>query len=282
MKRTFVIAEIGINHNGDMSLAKKMIDIAAIAGANAVKFQKRTVNLIYDPATLSSKRPSPWGETYQQQKDGLEFTLEDYKEIDAYCRSCNIEWFVSCWDLESQKIMRQFDLKYNKVASPMLTVLPLLEEIASEKKHTFISTGMSTMEEIQTAVDIFRRHNCSFELMHCVSAYPLENKDANLNMITTLRDKFNCDVGYSGHEKGLQISLASVALGATSLERHLTLDRTMYGSDQSASLEPKGFTKLTRDVRVIDSAMGDGIKKINETEFSARKKLSKPHWYQKG
>ena len=280
MKKTFVIAEIGINHNGSMEIVKQMIDIAKSSDADAVKFQKRKVDMVYDPITLRTERPSPWGRSYKEQKEGLELTVDQYYEIDEYCKTKGIEWFVSCWDPESQKTMRQFDLKYNKVASPMLTVLPLLEEIASEKKHTFISTGMSTLEEVTTAVNIFRKHGCSFELMHCVSAYPLENSDANLSMIKVLRDKFSCDVGYSGHERGLQVSLAAVALGATSLERHLTLDRTMYGSDQSASLEPDGFKKLVRDVRIIDVAIGNGVKTISDVEMSSREKLSRPYWYE--
>jgi len=277
--KTFIIAEIGINHNGEMDTAEKMIKTSAGLGANAVKFQKRSIDLVYPPEVLNSDRPSPWGSSYREQKEGLEFTKEDYDNIDKLCKYYNIHWFASAWDIPSQKFMRQYDLKYNKIASPMLTVLPLLEEVATEGKYTFISTGMSTMEEVQAAVNIFKKHDCPFELMHCVSSYPLKNSDANLRMIQTLRERFGCNVGYSGHEKGVQVSLAAVAMGATSIERHLTLDRTMYGSDQSASLEPVGFGKMVRDIRVIEEAMGDGVKKINAAELSARKKLASPYWY---
>ena len=281
MKRTFVIAEAGINHNGDIDLAKKLIDTAVIAGCDAVKFQKRDIHEVYDPDTLAKTRESPWGDTYLQQKEGLEFSEEQFKYIDSYCKDSGIEWFVSCWDLNSQKFMRKFDLRYNKVASPMLTVTPLLESIASEGKYTFISTGMSTLEEIDTAVQIFNDAECPFELMHCVSAYPLDNSTANLNMINTLRRRYAKNVGYSGHEKGLQISLAAVAMGATSVERHITLDRAMYGSDQAVSIEPDGLIRLVRDIRIIDAAMGNGEKILNDYEQVHREKLATPYWVTK-
>ncbi len=281
MKRTFVIAEAGINHNGSLELAKKLIDTAVIAGCDAVKFQKRDIHEVYDPDTLAKTRESPFGTTYLQQKEGLEFSAEEFNYIDDYCKKNGIEWFVSCWDINSQKFMRQYNLKYNKVASPMLTVTPLLKEIAEEGKHTFISTGMSTLDEIDTAVQIFTDAGCPFELMHCVSAYPLDNSTANLNMINTLRDRYNVNVGYSGHEKGLQISLAAVAMGATSVERHITLDRAMYGSDQAASIEPDGLIRLVRDIRIIDGAMGTGEKILNDFEQVHREKLATPYWVTK-
>ena len=199
---TFIIAEIGINHNGDLDIAKKLIDNAALAGCDAVKFQKRTVEDVYSPEELDVHRESPWGTTNRQQKNGLEFSLEDYQEIDRYCKEKKIEWFASAWDLKSQEFLGQFDLKYNKVASAMLTVTPLVEAIAKQGRYTFISTGMSTIEEIESVVKIFRKYNCPFELMHCVSTYPMKDENANLTMMQTLREKFSCKVGYSGHEEG--------------------------------------------------------------------------------
>jgi len=269
----FIIAEIGINHNGDLGIAKELIKVAKDAGCDAVKFQKRTIELVYTKEFLDSPRESPWGKTQRDQKMALEFGYEEYKEIDRYCKELGIEWFASAWDLESQKFLRQFDLKYNKIASPMLTYEPLLRMVAEEKKHTFISTGMSTLEEIDRAVEIFREAGCPFELMHCVSTYPMEDEDANLRCIITLRERYKCNVGYSGHEVGLAVSYAAAALGITSLERHITLDRAMYGSDQAASLEPAGLRMLVGAVRKIEKAMGDGIKKVNAKEVPISKKL---------
>lgn len=261
-----VIGEIGINHNGDITICKKLIDFAKDAGADYVKFQKRDITQVYTQEFLDSPRESPWGTTQRDQKLGLEFGAEQYQEIEDYCKSINIEWFASAWDINSQKFLRQFNTKYNKVASAMIVHTELLKEIASEGKHTFISTGMTTYDDIQTAVDIFRKADCSFELMHTVSTYPMKDEDANLNMIKTLRKKFKCNVGYSGHEVGLAVSYAAAALGATSIERHITLDRSMYGSDQSASVEPSGFRQLVGAIRKIELAMGDGIKKTIEAE----------------
>jgi len=269
----FVIAEIGINHNGDMQITKDLIDVAASAGADAVKFQKRTLELVYTKELLDAPRESPWGTTQREQKEGLEFNAEQYWEIDAYCKEKGIEWFASAWDIPSQKFLRQFNCNYNKVASAMMIYDDLLKEIASEGLHTFISTGMTTYEEIQHAVDIFKDANCPFELMHTVSTYPMKDEDANLNMIKTLRDKYGCNVGYSGHEVGLAVSYAAAALGITSLERHITLDRSMYGSDQSASVEPAGFINLVGAVRKIEKAMGDGVKRIIDAELPIAKKL---------
>ena len=269
----FITAEIGINHNGDVEIAKQLIDVAKDVGADAVKFQKRTTNLVYSKKLLDSPRESPWGTTQRAQKEGLEFGLDEYKEIDAYCKEKEIEWFASAWDLESQKFLRQFDLKYNKVASAMIVYEDLLNEIASEKKHTFISTGMTTFKEIDRALDIFRKADCPFELMHCVSTYPMDDEDANLNRIKTLRDHYQCNVGYSGHEVGLAVSYAAAALGITSLERHITLDRAMYGSDQAASVEPVGFRQLVGAVRKIEQAMGNGKIDINQKEIPIANKL---------
>jgi N-acetylneuraminate synthase len=262
----FIVAEIGINHNGDMSICKELIDVAVDSGCDAVKFQKRDLDKVYTQEFLDSPRESQWGTTQREQKSGLEFSKEQYDEIDQYCKEKNIEWFASAWDLNSQKFLQQFDCKYNKIASAMIVYEDLLKMVAKEGKHTFISTGMTTYDDIQKAVDIFRAANCSFELMHTVSTYPMKTEDANLNMIKTLREKFKCDVGYSGHEPGLAVSYGAAALEISSLERHITLDRSMYGSDQSASVEPSGFRQLVGAVRKIDLAMGDGVKRIYEAE----------------
>ena len=251
-----------------------MIDVAADAGADAVKFQKRTIDLVYSKEMLDSPRESPWGTTQRAQKEGLEFGLDEFKEIDAYCNQKGIEWFASAWDLETQKFLRQFNLKHNKIASAMIVYEDLLKDVASEGKHTFISTGMSTLADIDKAVEIFRAANCPFELMHCISTYPMNDMDANLNCIKSLREHYQCDVGYSGHEVGLAISYAAAALGITSLERHITLSRSMYGSDQAASVEPAGFRQLVGAVRKIEKAMGDGkIGVVHEKEVAIAKKL---------
>ncbi len=269
----FFIAEIGINHNGDINIAKELIKLAKDACCDAVKFQKRTIDIVYTKELLDSPRESPWGNTQRDQKKGLEFGLKEYREIDRYCRELGIEWFASAWDLESQKFLRQFNLKYNKVASAMIVYDELLKEIASEKKHTFISTGMSTIEQIDYAIDIFRKAGCPFELMYCKSTYPMNDEDANLNCIKTLKERYKCNVGYSGHEVGLAVSYAAAALGITSLERHITLSRAMYGSDQAASVEPSGLRMLVGAVRKIESAMGNGVIDLLESEIPIAKKL---------
>ena len=268
-----IIAEIGINHNGDISIAKELINVAKDVGCDAVKFQKRTVDLIYSKEFLDSPRESPWGKTQRAQKEGLEFGLEEYKEIDRYCKKKEIEWFASAWDLESQKFLRQFNLTYNKIASAMLVYEELLKEVASEGKHTFISTGMSSLKQIDCAVDIFRQAGCPFELMHCVATYPMNDEEANLNRIKTLRERYKCDVGYSGHEVGLAVSYAAAAVGISSLERHITLDRAMYGSDQAASIEPAGLRTLVGAVRKIEQAMGDGDIGMLQKEIPIAQKL---------
>jgi len=263
----FIIAEIGINHNGDMEICKQLIDLASEAGCDAVKFQKRDINLVYTQEYLDSYRESPWGKTQREQKNGLEFSEDQYREIDSYCKTKKIEWFASAWDLNSQIFLQKFDCKFNKIASAMIVYSEFLELVASEKKHTFISTGMSTFEDIENAVNIFKRANCSFELMHTVSTYPMKDEHANLKMINVLKEKFSCDVGYSGHEIGLAVSYAAAAQGISSLERHITLNRAMYGSDQSASVEPNGLRQLVGAVRKITLAMGDGIKKTSDEEM---------------
>lgn len=270
---TFIIAEIGINHNGDMKLAKKLIDTAVIAGCDAVKFQKRTVDKVYTKEYLDGPRQSPWGTTQRAQKEGLEFGKEQYDEIDRYCKEKGIAWYASAWDLDSQKFLQQYDCKYNKVASAMLTNDELLEEIAGEKKYTFIATGMSSYEEIDHAVEIFRKHDCPFELMHCNSTYPMPMEDANLKLIHVLEEKYGCKVGYSGHEAGTLVSTCAVAAGATSIERHITMDRNMYGSDQKASIEPYELCKLVKDIRDTEKIMGTGEKMLTAAEEEVKKKL---------
>ena len=271
--KTFIIAEIGINHNGDMKLVKKLIDVAVEAGCDAVKFQKRTINKVYSEEYLNSFRESPWGTTQREQKEGLELSYDEYVEIDKHCKEKNIEWFASAWDVDSQLFLQQFNLKYNKVASAMLVNYDLLRTIAKEKRYTFISTGMSTYDEIDKAVKIFREENCPFELMHCNSTYPMENKDANLKVIEELRNRYNCKVAYSGHEKGILVSICAVALGATSIERHITLDRNMYGSDQKASIEPNELKELVKDIREVELILGDGKKVLSDAEQKVKEKL---------
>jgi|TARA_B110000438_G_C15759150_1_gene626480 N-acetylneuraminate synthase len=270
----FIIGEIGINHNGDIEQAKKLILGAKDAGADAVKFQKRTIDLVYTKESLKSLRESPWGKTFGDQKRGLEFGDKEYNEIDKLCKDIKIKWFASCWDIESLNFLKKYNCPYNKIASPMLTNYELIDEVAKEGKYTFISTGMHTIEEIEKVVNIFKQHKCPFELMHAVSTYPMQIKDANLKMIDALKKKFKCNVGYSGHEVGRSVSVAAAALGASSLERHITLDRTNYGSDQAASLEIAGFKLTINYIRNVEMAMGTGEKIILEEEKKIRKKLA--------
>ena len=274
LEMTFITAELGINHNGDIDIAKKLIDTAKLAGCDAVKFQKRTVEKVYSKEILDSPRNSPWGTTTREQKNGIEFSKNEYDIIDKYCKNNHIEWYASAWDVESLEFLKQYELKYNKVASAMLTNMELINKIAQEKKHTFVSTGMSNMDQIKTAVNIFKKNECPFELQHSNSSYPMKIEEANLNCIKTLQNEFECNVGYSGHESlGYLVCVAAVVLGATSIERHITLDRSMYGSDQPASLEPAGLQRLVRDIRNIDLIMGDGEKIIWDSEIPVMKKL---------
>ena len=272
----YLIAEIGINHNGDLDIAKKLINFAVEANFDAVKFQKRNIEKVYSKEFLNSYRESPWGNTQREQKFGLEFNKSEYQEIDKYCKEKNIKWSASAWDLESQEFVASFNVAFNKLASPMLGHKPLVKKIASEKKDTFISTGMSTLDELDEVINIFRKENCPFEIMHCNSTYPMPENEANLMCIQTLKKRYNCNVGYSGHESSLlKVCLTAVALGATSIERHITLDRAMYGSDQAASIQVtslslKGFAQSLRAVNLMK---GDGIKKITDKEQVVRKKL---------
>jgi len=270
----FIIGEIGTNHNGSVDIAKKIIDAAVNTGFDAVKFQKKSVEKIYTKEFLDSFLESPWGTTQREMRLHREFSENEFKQIDQYCKKRKIEWFFSSWDIDSQISMRKFKTKFNKVASAMLVHEKLLEIIAEEGKPTFISTGMSTMKEIEKAVKIFRKYKCPFELMHSTSSYPMKPEEANLKMIPMLKRKFQCNVGYSGHEVSASvISAAAVMLGATSIERHLTLDRTFYGYDQASSLEPEGMRRLVRDIRLLDVVMGDGKKKIWDSERPNMKKL---------
>ena len=269
----FIIAEIGINHNGDLNLAKRLITVAKECGCDAVKFQKRDINLVYTKELLDSPRESPWGTTQRAQKEGLEFGQQEYEEIDRYCATLEIEWFASAWDMNSLAFLDQFNCRYAKVASAMLTDKKFLHAVADRKRHTFISTAMSDLDMIAVAVDIFREKDCAFTLMHCVGTYPMKTEDANLRCIQTLRETFHCPVGYSGHESGLAVSYAAAGMGITALERHITLDRSMYGSDQAASLEPAGLRNLVGTIHKMEICLGDGIKRITPAEQDVAKKL---------
>jgi N-acetylneuraminate synthase len=274
IKKPYLIAEIGINHNGSLDIAKKLIDSAKECRFDAVKFQKRTIDIVYDKKTLDIPRESPWGTTTKEQKLGLEFEKEEYDEIDFYCKKLGIDWFASAWDSQSLKFLDNYDLKYHKIASAMIVDKDFLESVAQRKKHTFISTGMSNKKHINDAVKIFRKNNCPFELMHCVSTYPMKVEDANLTTINQLKKEYNCDVGYSGHENGVLVSIVALMQGITSLERHITLDRAMYGSDQSASLEISGMKNLSASIDIALLSLGKpSLGKIIDDELPIAKKL---------
>ena len=274
INKPYLIAEIGINHNGSLDITKKLIDAAKKTGFDAVKFQKRTINIVYDKKTLDTPRESPWGTTTREQKLGLEFEKKEYDEIDTYCKKLNIDWFASAWDDQSLQFLDNYDLKYHKIASAMIVDQNFLNEVAKTHLHTFISTGMSSKQDIDNAVNIFKKNNCSFELMHCVSTYPMKIEDANLVTINSLKDEYKCNVGYSGHENGVAVSLAALMLGISSLERHITLDRTMYGSDQSASLELTGMKNLCESINKMLLSLGKpSIGKIIDDEVPIAKKL---------
>ena len=270
----FLIAEIGINHNGDLNIAKKLIDSAVNAGFDAVKFQKRNVEKVYSKEFLDSPRETSWGTTQRDQKLGLEFGKREYQEINRHCKEKKIKWSASAWDLESQEFIASFDVEFNKLASPMLGHKPLVKKIAIERKKTFISTGMTTLTELDEVIDIFKKEKCPFELMHCNSTYPLPVDEANIMCIQTLKKRYNCNVGYSGHESTLlQVCVTAAALGATSIERHITLDRAMYGSDQAASIEIGALKNFVTTIRMVPRIKGDGIKRITNKEEIIRKKL---------
>jgi N-acetylneuraminate synthase len=270
----FIIAELGTNHLGDIKIVKKLIDVAVSAGCNAVKLQKRNVEKIFTKEFLDSPIESPWGTTQRDMRLHRELNDKQFRQIDLHCKRKKIPWFVSCWDVESQIHMRKFRTKFNKVPSAMLVHEKLLQTIAKENKYTFISTGMSSLKDIEKAVKIFRKYHCPFELMHCHSAYPMPPEEANLKLIPFLEKKFRCKVGYSGHESAATyVSLPAVFLGATSIERHITLDRASYGIDQAASLEPKGLAMMVRDIRILEKIMGDGKKRVWKSEIPNQKKL---------
>lgn len=267
----FVVAEIGINHNGDVGLAKKLISAASVAGCDAVKFQKRTVEVVYTPEELARPRESPFGTTNGDLKHGLEFDAEEYAEIDRFCRSLGILWFASCWDEGSVEFLERFNPPCYKIASASLTDDALLRAHRRKGRPIILSTGMSSLEQIDRAVDVLGRERLL--LMHCTSTYPSKPDELNLRAIPRLKERYRVPIGYSGHEVGLYTSLAAVVLGACAVERHITLDRAMWGSDQAASVEPQGFSRLVRDIRAVEMAMGDGVKQVYESEKPIMAKL---------
>lgn len=281
MHKTFIIAELGINHNGDINIAKQLIKIAKDCNCNAVKFQKRNINSVYTQEELNKYRESPWGTTNRQQKEGLELNKDEYDEIDRYCKEIGIDWFASAWDLKSLTFLDRYNLKYMKIASALLAHTELITEIAKRKKYTFISTGMSTFNEIGDAVNIFREYGENFELMHCNSQYPMPDEDANLSAINSLKMKYGCKVGYSCHSTGILLSALAVIMGASSIEKHITLDRSMYGTDQSASVESQGLKRLIDYIELAEKSFGHGRKIITEGEWEVRKKLRRTEDYDK-
>ncbi len=267
----YVIAEIGINHNGDLDLAKRLISVAIAAGCDAVKFQKRTIDVVYTREELAKPRENPFGMTNGDLKRGLEFSAEDYDEIDVYCKAVKIRWFASCWDEHSVDIINRFDVPCFKIASASLTDDDLLRHTRATGKPLILSTGMSTIEQIDHAVEILGRDNLI--VMHATSTYPAAYPELNLRAIPTLRERYCVPVGYSGHETGIPTSVAAVVLGACCVERHITMDRAMWGSDHAASLEPNGITRLVRDIRLIEQSLGDGVKRVFEREQPIIQKL---------
>ncbi len=279
MEKTFVIAEVGINHNGSLDMAKRLIFAAKENGADAIKFQKRSIEKVYSKEELDKPRESPWGKTNREQKLGLEFGKEQYDAIDTLCKELDFPWFATPWDLESVEFLKQYNCKYQKVASAMLTHIPLLEAMASQQKYTYISTGMSTTQEIAQAVRIFQNYKCPFELMHCNSQYPMPSNEANLLCIKLLRHTFDCNVGYSCHSPGILPPVLAVMYGATSIEKHITLDRALYGSDQAASVEPHGFAKMVEYIRCAEECIGDGEKRVTPAEEACKLKLRRTKDY---
>lgn len=267
----FIIAEIGINHNGDIEIAKKLIDLAFVAGCNAVKFQKRTVDIVYTKEELDKPRESPFGETNRDLKYGLEFEKEEYNIIDQYCREKGIQWFASCWDEQSVDFIDNYNVPCFKIASASLTDDDLLLHIKSKGRPIILATGMSTIEQVDHAVNILGKKNLI--ILHSCSTYPADYNDLNLKVIHSFRERYGVPIGYSGHETGLPSSVAAVAMGACAIERHITLERSMWGSDQAASLGTSGIIRLVRDIRLAETSMGDGIKRVTEGELPIMKKL---------
>lgn len=271
LSHCFIIAEIGINHNGDINLAKKLIKMAHDLGADAVKFQKRTVDVVYTQHELEMERPNPFGNTNGDLKRGLEFGYDEYREIDEYCKSLSILWFASCWDEESVDFIEQFNPPCHKIASACLTNDKLISCIKSKGRPILLATGMSTQEQIDHAVDILGQDN--LVIMHCTSTYPSSEAELNLNVIPNYIEKYECPIGYSGHEKGVFPSVLAASMGACAIERHITTDRTLWGSDHPASLEPEGLRRLIRDIRLLNTLKGDGKKVVYESELPIIKKL---------
>ena len=273
-KGIFIIAEIGINHNGDIELAKKLIDIAAQAGCDAVKFQKRTPEICVPEKMKTIMRDTPWGLiTYLDYKKKIEFNENEYDLIESYCKQKNIAWSASAWDIESLRFLDKYNLPFNKVASALATHIEFLKEVAKRKILTYVSVGMCGYEDIDAIVEIFRSYSCPLVLMHTVSTYPAQDKDLNLKMIQTISNKYNLPVGYSGHESSVSPSVVAASLGAVAIERHITLDRSMWGTDHSASLESSGLNQLVGAIRKVPIVLGDGVKKIIEGELEAAKKM---------
>lgn len=267
----YVIAEIGINHNGNLDIAKRLISVAVAAGCDAVKFQKRTIDVVYSAEELARPRESPFGTTNGDLKEALEFDADDFEEIDRYCKAVNIPWFVSAWDEASVDVIAGFDVPCFKIASASLTDDNLLRHTRSKGKPIILSTGMSTYQEIDHAIDVLGKDDLI--VMHSCSTYPAQYDELNLRAIPTMRERYGVPIGYSGHETGIASSVAAAVLGACSVERHITLDRSMWGSDQAASLEPNGITRLIRDIRLVEQSMGDGVKRVYERELPIIKKL---------
>ena len=278
-KYIYIIAEIGINHNGSIETAKKLIDLAHEIGCDAVKFQKRTIDIVYTQEFLKQSRESPWGNTQREQKEGLEFSIEEFDEIDNYCRNKPIDWFASSWDNESQLLMRKYNFPFNKIASAMANNNSFIDLVASEKRPTFASTGMIEISEIDNLISIFKKYECPLMLMHTVSTYPSKLENLNLKCIQTLKERYGIPVGYSGHEVSVSPSVIAASLGAAAIERHITLDRAMYGSDQAASLQPDGLRQLTTILRNIPNILGDGEKRILAEEEAIASKLR--YWLDK-
>lgn len=267
----YVIAEIGINHNGNLDIAKRLISVAVAAGCDAVKFQKRTIEVVYSGEELARPRESPFGATNRDLKEALEFDVDDFEEIDSYCKAVNMPWFVSCWDEASVDMIAEFDMPCFKIASASLTDDHLLRHTRAQRKPMILSTGMSTYQEIDHAIEVLGKED--LVVMHSCSTYPAHYDELNLRVIPTMKERYGLPIGYSGHETGISSSVAAAVLGACSVERHITLDRSMWGSDQAASLEPNGITRLIRDIRLVEQSMGDGVKRVYERELPIIKKL---------
>lgn len=273
LSHSFIIAEIGINHNGDINLAKRLVKLAKDNGCDAVKFQKRTVELVYSKHELEMERPNPFGNTNGDLKRGLEFSYEQYQEIDKYCRELDILWFASCWDKNSVDFIDSFNPPCHKIASASLTDDDLILHIKSKGRPILLATGMSTQDEIDHALSILGMDN--LVLMHCTSTYPSLESELNLNVIPNYIKRYSCPIGYSGHEKGVLPSVIAASMGACAIERHITTDRTLWGSDHPASLEPEGLRRLVRDIRLLNTIKGDGKKVVYESELPIIKKLRK-------